>query len=204
MQVTVDFLAGDFRREMPQRRIRHLIFGIMERACGHVLRQRTAQVINAVAGHRGNHEGLIEGQTLVGLQRQRQQLLARHQIDLVQHKNLRVIDGRKLGQDRVGFVVDARTGVEQHADEVRVVRPAPRGRHHGAVEPPLGREDARRIDENNLRVILDHDAADQRARGLHLLRDDSDLRSDQRIDQRRLADVRRTDQRDEAAARFAS
>ena len=84
------------------------------------------------------------------------------------------------------------------------MRAAPGGRHHGAVEPPLRREDAGRVDQDDLRVVLDHDAADQRARGLHLARDDRDLGADQRVDQRRLADIGRADQRDEAAARVAA
>ena len=45
------------------------------------------------------------------------------------------------------------------------------------------------------------DAAQQRARGLHLGRDDRDLAADQRVDQRRFAGIGRADQRDEAAAR---
>ncbi len=49
---------------------------------------------------------------------------------------------------------------------------------------------------------LDRDAADQRARGLHLVRDDRDLGADQRVEQRRLAGIGRADQRDEAAARI--
>ena len=112
-----------------------------------------------------------------------------------------MIDDRKLGEDRFGLLVDPRLGVEQHADEIGVVRPAPGGRHHGAVEPPLRREDAGRIDQDDLGVVVDHDAADQRAGGLHLARDDGDLGADQRIDQRGLADIGRADQRDEAAAR---
>ena len=87
------------------------------------------------------------------------------------------------------------------ADHVGVVRAAPGGRHHGAVEPPLRREDAGRVDEDDLRVALDRDAAHERARRLHLVRDDRDLGADQRVDQRRLAGIRRADQRDEAAAR---
>src|SRR5450631_2127944 len=31
VQLAEDFFAGDFRRQMPQRRVRHLIFGIMKR-----------------------------------------------------------------------------------------------------------------------------------------------------------------------------
>ena len=112
-----------------------------------------------------------------------------------------MIDVRELGQDRVGLLVDAFAGVEQHADQIGVMRPAPGGRDHGAIEPPLRQEDAGRIDQDDLGVVVDHDAADQRARGLHLARDDGDLGADQRVDQRGLADIGRADQRDEAAAR---
>ena len=54
----------------------------------------------------------------------------------------------------VGLLVESRLGVEQHADEVGVMRPAPGGRDHGAVEPALRREDAGRVDQDDLRVVL--------------------------------------------------
>ena len=133
--------------------------------------------------------------------RQRQQLRLLHQIDLVEDQHLRLPDLGELLQHRFGLVVEARLGVDQHRDDVGVVRAAPGGRHHGAVEPPLRRENPRRVDEDELRAALDRDAAHQRARGLHLGRDDRDLAADQRIDQRRLAGIGRADQRDEAAAR---
>ena len=110
-------------------------------------------------------------------------------------------DGRDLREDAVGLLVESRLGVEQHADEIGVMRAAPGGRDHGAVEPALRREDAGRVDQDDLRVVVDDDAADQRAGGLHLARDDRDLGADQRVDQRRLADIGRADQRDKAAAR---
>ena len=78
---------------------------------------------------------------------------------------------------------------------------APGRRDHGAVEPPPRRENPRRVEKHELRAALHRDAAQQRARGLHLGRDDRDLAADQRIDQRRFAGVGRADQRDEAAAR---
>lgn len=112
-----------------------------------------------------------------------------------------MLDACGLGEDRLGLLVDAGFGVEQHANEIGVVRPAPGGGDHGAVEPTLGQEDAGRVDQDDLRVVLDDDAADQRARGLHLARDDRDLRPDQRVDQRGFADIGRADQCHEAAAR---
>ena len=50
------------------------------------------------------------------------------------------------------------------------------------------------------RRAFDCDAEHRRPGRLRLLRDDGDLGADQRIDQRRLAAIRRADQRDEAAA----
>ena len=113
-----------------------------------------------------------------------------------------MLDRRELLQDRVGLLVDAGLRIEQHADEVGVMGAAPGGGDHGAVEPSFGREDAGRIDQNDLGIVLDHDAADQGARRLHLARDDGDLGADQCVDQRRLADIGRADQRDEAATGF--
>jgi len=72
-----------------------------------------------------------------------------------------------------------------------------------ANKPPARRENARRVDEDQLRSVLDGDPADQRARRLHLVRDDADLRTYQRVEQRRLAGVGRTDQSDKAAMRLA-
>ena len=56
----------------------------------------------------------------------------------------------------------------------------------------------------NCDLVLNGDSADQRARRLHLVRDDADLRTDQRIEQRRFAGVGRADQGDEAALRLGS
>ena len=138
---------------------------------------------------------------VVGGLRQRQQLRLLDQIDLVEDQQLRLPHLVELRQQRLGFVVEALLGVDQHRDDVGVVRAAPGRRDHGAVEPPPRRENARRVDEDELRAALHRDAAHQRARRLHLGRDDRDLAADQRIDQRRFAGIGRADQRDEAAAR---
>src|ERR1043166_5246657 len=81
------------------------------------------------------------------------------------------------------------------------MRAAPRRRHHGAIEPPIRQKNPRRVDQDDLGIVFDDDTADQRAGGLHLARDDGHLGTDQRVDQRRLADIGRADQRDETAAR---
>ena len=63
------------------------------------------------------------------------------------------------------------------------------------------RLESRRVDEDELRIGPGHDTGDAMARRLRLPRRDADLRADQAIDQRRLADVRPADDRDVAAAK---
>ena len=54
-------------------------------------------------------------------------------------------------------------------------------------------EKARRVDENNLRIVLHDDTQDARARRLHLAGDDRDFFTDDGIDQRGFACIRRAD-----------
>ena len=68
------------------------------------------------------------------------------------------------------------------------------------VEPTLGREDAGRIDQHDLRVAFDRDAHDTGARGLRFGAGDRHLLPYQRIHQRGFARIGRADDRDDAAA----
>ena len=106
----------------------------------------------------------------------------------------------RLVEDRVGVALDAALGVDQQHDDVGVLGAAPGGGHHRLVEPALGLEDARRVDEDDLRGAVGGDAAHDGARRLHLVGDDRDLGADEPVDQRRLAGIGRADQRDEAGA----
>ena len=44
-------------------------------------------------------------------------------------------------------------GIDDQGDEVGIPCPGPGGIDHGAVEPALGREDAGRVDEDELRLV---------------------------------------------------
>ena len=93
--------------------------------------------------------------------------------------------------------------VHQQQHRIGALRAFPGGIHHRAVEPPLGREDAGRVDQDHLRVgigsFMQRDAEHPRARGLRLGADDRDLLADQRVHQRGFARVGRAENGDYAA-----
>ena len=88
---------------------------------------------------------------------------------------------------------------QQH--DIGIGGAAPGGLDHRAVEPALWREDAGRVDEDELRLAAHGDAAHRHARGLHLLGDDGDLLADRGVDQRGLAGIGRAQHGDEPATR---
>ncbi len=106
----------------------------------------------------------------------------------------------KRSDHRVHFCGDLGGCVDHQQDQVGVLGAVPGCRDHGPVEPPPGLEDARRVDQQDLRLALDGDAHQPCAGRLRLGADDRDLLSDQRVDQRRLARVRRADDGDETGA----
>src|SRR4029079_13567205 len=59
---------------------------------------------------------------------------------------------------------------------------------------------AGRVDEDELRALVGEDPLDAMARGLRLARRDRDVRADDLVEQRRLADVRAADDGDGAGA----
>ena len=94
-------------------------------------------------------------------------------------------------------------GVDQEREHVGVGGRAPGGGDHRPVEAALGREQAGRVDEHDLRLALGQDAAHGRAGRLRLAGDDRHLLADEGVDQRRFSRVRRADERDEAASGLA-
>ena len=100
--------------------------------------------------------------------------------------------------------VDAARGVDQQHGLVGVRGARPGRRHHRPVEPAPRREDAGRVDKDDLRRAFDRDAEQPAARRLRLGRDDRELVADEPVEQRRLAGIGRADQRDIAAAASAA
>ena len=144
-----------------------------------------------------------KGDARVELGGQLQQPLLPHPVDLVEREQQRRLAALQLAEDALDVLVDALGGVDHQQHLVGIAGAAPGRLHHGPVEAAARREDARRIDEDELARALDGDAAQRRARGLHLAADDGDLGAHQRVDERGLAGIGCADHGDEAAAGLA-
>jgi hypothetical protein len=103
-------------------------------------------------------------------------------------------------EDRLHALGQAAMRLDQQDHHIGIRRPAPGRGHHGPVEPPARTEKARRVHEDQLRVALHRHAANARARGLHLVGHDRDLRAHHAVEQRRLARIGLSDQGDETGA----
>ena len=98
------------------------------------------------------------------------------------------------------FLAEAQRFDHEH-HEVRVGQRRGGGAIHGAIErAPLAEMQPGRIDERQLHARTIEHAEHAMPRGLRPRRDDGQLLADQRIEQRRLADVGTADQRGEAGA----
>ncbi len=91
--------------------------------------------------------------------------------------------------------------LDQQHDDVGICGPAPGGRDHRPVKPAARREQAGRVDEDDLGRTFHRDAANPGAGGLHLVRDDGDLGAHHPVQKRRFPGVRLADQRHETGAR---
>ena len=122
-----------------------------------------------------------------------------HLVELVGDQQRR--DARLEQRQHLGVAGREAAGLDHEQHQVDVADRA----QHGLVQRPVQRRgvprlEARRVDEDELRVAQGADAGDAVPRGLRLARGDADLLADQGIEQRRLADVGLADDGDDAAA----
>ena len=64
----------------------------------------------------------------------------------------------ETGDDALDLAVEAIGGIDDQQDEVGVAGAAPGRRDHRPVEPAAWLEDAGRVDQQDLRAVLDRDA----------------------------------------------
>ena len=103
-------------------------------------------------------------------------------------------------QDALNSFIDAFLGIDEHGHHVSVFCAAPGCVDHCAVETAFRAEDTWSVNEDNLAVVFDGNAAYDCAGCLHLVSDNRDFCANQLVQQRRLARIWRANQRDKASA----
>ena len=200
VQLVIQLLARDFRRQHPVGGVRHLVFREMPRPFGHGSGEGGLELGQAIAGRGRHEEDFIEAQRLVQLLGMDEQLFLDGDIHLVEDQPLAFAAMLERFDDRLQLGAAPGLAIHHHRDQVSALGAAPGRLHHRAVQPTLGREDARRVDQHDLRIALDRDTHDAGACGLRLGTGDRHLLPHQRIDQRGLARIGRTDNGNDAAA----
>ena len=128
-----------------------------------------------------------------------EQAVAAHQVDLVERQDRAPAAFGEAIENAPRVAIDAVRRIDQQHRLVGVLGPGPGRRDHRPVEPPSRREDAGRVDIDDLRGVFDGDAEQAGPRRLRLWRDDRQLAADEPVEQRRFAGIGRADQRDIAA-----
>ena len=204
MELEVELLAGHLGRDHPVGGVGDLVLREVPRPFGH--RARRARALRSATPSPVVAEIMkivLERRPLVELRGEGQQRPPSSTRSTL--LRTRILGSRPVLRGRSSMRARRRASRPAAASTTRAIRSAscgaaPGGGDHRPVEPALGREDAGRVDQQDLRLAGDRDAHQPGARGLRLGGDDRDLLPDQRIDQGRLAGIGRADHRDEAAA----
>ena len=211
VQAQIELLARDLGREQARGNVGGLVRRIEPRTFGNVSDAIRHQIVDAIALQRGDHEHAIEDARRVQRLDERQQGIALQRIDLVEHENGAAPGALQTFDDAIGVLAGQSAtvgrklfGIDRKQHDIGIGSAAPCGLDHRAVEPAPRREDAGRVDEDELRVSAHRDAAHRHARGLHLLRDDGDLLADGGVDERGLAGIRGAQDGNEAASRVGA
>jgi hypothetical protein len=175
-----------------------------ERALGQHLAEALHERPHPLAGSRGDREHVVaDVERGGGLQRQHGPRPV-EAVDLVHHDD----DGQpRFAQKRREEAVagaDALLPVHDEQRDVGVGELALDARLHPRGERVARALHARQVDEHDLAVIVRRHAADRPPRRLRLVGDDRDLPPDDRVHERRLADVRPAGEGDEAGAAHES
>src|SRR5438445_4754482 len=198
-------LADHFRRQKAFAAIGKLVFAELRLANGQARNDLAFECVDAVALLRRDqaHRGV---ETIAGdlLQKGQQLLLVLLRIDLVDRKQARTTAIGQYFAYELIFVSPA-PGFDQLHTHIGLRDRTARS----AVELAIDRAcaacmQARRIEQQDLPGLACDDAEYAVPRGLRLRPDDGEARTDQRVDQRGLADVRAAHDRDGAAAEFCS
>src|SRR6185312_10100268 len=157
-------------------------------------------VANTVAFERRDQENVFEIAFTAQLLDKRQEISALHAVDLVEREHRFALVRSERFDDRMRiacrealWVCRKFLSVGEEDDAVGLTGAGPGSIDHRAVEPPPRLENTWRIDEDDLCVTYERNAAHRHACCLYFGTDDRHLRADQSVDQSRLSRVSRSE-----------
>ncbi len=191
VEVPQQLFADNLRDDLPLRLIGGDVLREEERA---LLRKSGALVQKllhtVLVSRRNRHDsGKVKLRGIGGDDRKKL-LLVLHGVDLVDDEDRRRTTGADLRQKCFLLRADVCDRLDDQKHEIDVRDGLLHDADHIVAQLGARLMEARRVDENELRVPFRHDAADAVARGLRFIRDDGDLLPDEAVDQRGFADVR--------------
>jgi len=195
-----DFLAHDFRRQHPLSLIGVLVAGHQRRACGQHRGDDAHQLVEVFTGERADRDDFCRGQDALRFISDRQEALTRDEIDLIDCNDHRAFQARKIGEELALLAPRDAARLDHGGDHFAFREASPRRIDHSAVERASGVVQAGSIDQDHLARGVGANPHDSAAGRLRLGRDDSDLLTNEAIEQRRFADVGAAGNRDEAGA----
>ena len=159
--------------------------------------------VDARALARGDREDVVGHLELGRRLEHRDDVRVVDAVDLVDRDDDRHPGALERAGDEPVSGPDALLGVEHEQRGIGVAHLTLHARLHALGQRVARALDAGEVDEHELRVAAHGDAADRAARRLRLVGDDRDLLPHDRVDERRLADVRAARERDEARASWS-
>ncbi|PAV73832.1 hypothetical protein WR25_17190 [Diploscapter pachys] len=158
VELKVELFARHLAGERAFGGVGDLILRIMPRPLRHRRGKRRLELGKAIAGLRRDEPRVGEMHQRIELFGVEQQLGLVRDVDLVEDQDLRLGPVLQRLGDTLHLGTDAALAVHHERDHVCALGAAPRGRHHRAVETALRFEDTGRVDQQDLRRVLDRDA----------------------------------------------
>ena len=198
-QLVIELLARDFGGDERGRHIGQVVGGEDPVLHRHVAGKVFFDILHAVAGFGGDHEGFLENVFGGQLLRDGEDFHLGELIDLVEDEDGPALLLLQLLHDLAGLVVIAAGGIDDEQDDIGIDQALPGGADHGAVKAAARGEDARRVEQADLAFPVGEDAEDAGARGLRLGAGDGQFVAQQAVEQGGFARVGRADDGGEAA-----
>ena len=199
-QMQQRLFADDFRADLAFGLVGHHIIRKIFRPFRQIGNDQLFQLVHALARARADGHDRVVARLGEGLNRCHQPRFL-HDIRLVEHQNLLHLAGARFFDNRAILRADF-VCVHQHQQHVDAVHRVLHALDHVFAQTRARFMQARRIEEDDLPVLVRRHAHDAVACRLRTVGNDGDLFADHRVHHRGFADVRTADDRGEARKKF--